>query len=266
MKKGKEELLTLLSEPLGLSDDALLYPLSGGAINHSFYLNDEKNEFLVKCFEGEEATNIDRLERFELQAHLAKKKVAPAPLYICPDNGIYVEQWIKQHRSQIPLFFDELHVNALVKSMSLIHKINVNTRVIDLPAEWRNYLESIPSPSSFVIEQVAAVTEKWNKQANEQSSSWVFCHNDLVWAHLCPPTKIILDWEYAGIGNRYFDLLSCAKVNNFNSEQHDLLLSAYAKYNEIAIDDVYQECAIQSEYLQLTYQLWYDAVGLQPKK
>jgi thiamine kinase-like enzyme len=266
LNRDKEELLALLREPLGLSDDALLYPLSGGTINRSFYLNDEKNEFLVKCFEAEEATNIDRLERFELQAHLAKKKVAPAPLYICPHNGVYVEQWIKQHRSQIPLFFDELHVNALVKAMSAIHKININTRVIDLPAEWRNYLESIPSPSSFVIEQVANATEKWNKQSNEHSSSWVFCHNDLVWAHLCLPTKIILDWEYAGIGNRFFDLLSCAKVNNFNSEQHELLLSAYAQYNEIALDDVYQECALQSEYLQLTYQLWYDAVGLQPKK
>lgn len=266
MRNGKEELLAHLQEPLSLSDDALLYPLSGGAINHSFYLNDEKNEFLVKCFEGEEATNIDRLERFELQAHLAKKKVAPTPLYICPDNGVYVEQWIKQHRSQIPLFFDELHINALVKSMSAIHKIKINTRIIDLPVDWRNYLESIPSPSSFIIEQVAATTERWNKQAKEESSSWVFCHNDLVWAHLCPPTKIILDWEYAGIGNRYFDLLSCAKVNNFNTEQHDLLLSAYAQHNGFSIDDVYQECAIQSEYLQLTYQLWYDAVGLKPKK
>jgi thiamine kinase-like enzyme len=258
------ELVSLLIEPLGLSDDAILYPLSGGAINCSFYLNDDSKEFMVKRFQGEQSLGIDRQERFDLQLQLAKKRLAPKPLYLSIEKGIYVEEWVKQHRSQLLLFFDELHINSLASALTRIHKAKIKTSRVDLPREWQQYLTTLANPPSFLIDEVTKATQKWVELTEKSPEDDVFCHNDLSWAHLCIPTKIILDWEYAGIGNRYFDLLSCAKVNGLDAHQHDLLLGAYAKQNNIPINKVYDACSQQASFLELTYRLWYEAVGLQP--
>ena len=255
-----------MEQPLGLTGESMLYALSGGAINKSYYLNDDSNEFLVKQFQGESSLGIDRQERFDLQLQLAKKRLAPRPVYLCLEKGVYVEQWVKQHRSQLLLFFDELHINSLASALTRIHKSKINTQVIDFPREWQQYLSTLDNPCSFLIEEVTKATEKWIASREAFPNDQVFCHNDLAWAHLCIPTKLILDWEYAGIGNRYFDLLSCAKVNDFNADQHDLLLSAYAKQNAIPINEVYDGCSNQAPFLELTYQLWHQAVGIPSKK
>lgn len=256
--------IDILRAPLALRGDAMMYPLSGGAINHSYYLHDDSNEYMVKHFQSEDSLGIDRQERFDLQLQLSKKRLAPKPIYLSAEHGIYVEQWIKQHRSQLLLFFDELHINALAAALTRIHQSNVKAKSVDLPNEWQRYLLSLPDPSSFLIEQVTTLTEQWIECNENYPADVVFCHNDLAWAHLCGPTKIVLDWEYAGLGNRYFDLLSCAKVNGFKSKQHDELFNAYSKLNEIPINDVYEGCQRQANFIELTYQLWYQAIGISP--
>jgi thiamine kinase-like enzyme len=217
---------------------------------------------MVKCFEAEQSLCIDRQERFDLQTQLAKKRLAPKPLYLSAENGIYVEEWVKQHRSQLLLFFDELHINSLASALTRIHKVKIKTSRVNLPREWQQYLTALSNPSSFLIDEVTRTAEKWIEITESAPQDDVFCHNDLHWSHLCMPTKTILDWEYAGIGNRYFDILSCAKVNHLDANQHDLLLSAYAKQNNIPINEVYDACSQQASFLELTYRLWYEAVGL----
>jgi len=207
---------------------------------------------------------IDRQERFDLQLQLSKKRLAPLPIYLSSDSGIYVEQWVKQHRSQLLLFFDELHINSLATALTRIHKCKVSSKLVDLPREWQQYLMTLSNPPSFLVEKVTQETQKWIANIESSPNDLVFCHNDLFWAHLCLPTKLILDWEYAGKGNRYFDILSCAKVNGLDAQQHDLLLSAYAKTNDIPINEMYDGCARQASFIELTYQLWYQAVGIQP--
>ncbi|MFM8527288.1 MAG: phosphotransferase, partial [bacterium] len=58
----------------------------------------------------------------------------------------------------------------------------------------------------------------------------VFTHNDLLPANLIRSSDgalHLLDWDYAGMGNRFFDLANFA-INAELSETHrDLLLSSY---------------------------------------
>jgi thiamine kinase-like enzyme len=260
-----DKLINLLKAPLGLSDSAIVSPLSGGAINRSYYLNDAFNEFMVKEFQGESSLRIDRQERFDLQLTLSNSGLAPKPIYLSSDTGIYVEEWIKQRRSEMLLIFDERHINSLAWALTRVHKNRVKTKPLDLPADWLQYLTALQSPSSHLVEEVTKQTQRWKMIAGSAPDDQVFCHNDLVWAHLCVPSNIILDWEYAGVGNRYFDILSCAKVNGFNTQQCDLLLTAYAMKNNISINEVNEGCLQQTRFVELTYQLWHQAVGITSK-
>jgi len=60
------------------------------------------------------------------------------------------------------------------------------------------------------------------------------CHNDLLTANLIRDHAggldgrlLLVDWEYAGMGDRYFDLGNLSVNNDFDDRANHLLLSAY---------------------------------------
>src|SRR5262249_11551736 len=55
------------------------------------------------------------------------------------------------------------------------------------------------------------------------------CHNDLLPGNLVDDGVAvrIIDWEYAGMGDRFFDLGNLAANNLFEEEQDQLLLAIY---------------------------------------
>ncbi len=55
------------------------------------------------------------------------------------------------------------------------------------------------------------------------------CHNDLLAANFirCDGSFCIVDWEYAGMGDRYFDLGNFAVNNELDSAGEEVLLDAY---------------------------------------
>lgn len=259
------ELISLLKAPLGLTSCAMISKLSGGTINRCYYVKDNNKEFMIKYFEGDDSLSIDRKECFDLQLELFEKGMAAKPLYLSFEQDIYAEQWIKLDRSHVLLSIENEHIDAMAKALSRIHCTVVSAKEINLPKDWQHYLRSSPSPSNLLIERVKKATEEWIIYKEEATNSQVFCHNDLSWGHLCLPTKLILDWEYAGLGNRYFDILSCARINKLNPQQHERLLAQYAKLNELLIETVYEGCSKQADFLELTYQLWQQALGVNSK-
>jgi thiamine kinase-like enzyme len=55
------------------------------------------------------------------------------------------------------------------------------------------------------------------------------CHNDLLAANFirCSDDFCIVDWEYAGMGDRYFDLGNFAVNNGLDAAAEEVLLDAY---------------------------------------
>ena len=55
------------------------------------------------------------------------------------------------------------------------------------------------------------------------------CHNDLLAGNLIQAGDqlLLVDWEYAGLGHRYFDLGNLAVNNDFDERAERLLLEAY---------------------------------------
>ena len=54
------------------------------------------------------------------------------------------------------------------------------------------------------------------------------CHNDLLNANFLDDGEIrIVDWEYAGMGDRFFDLANLSVNHDFGVDEDRLLLAAY---------------------------------------
>ena len=65
--------------------------------------------------------------------------------------------------------------------------------------------------------------------SDDAEHSPVPCHNDLLPANFLSGDEhiVIVDWEYAGMGDRFFDLGNLAVNNEFGDEDEDRLLEAY---------------------------------------
>ena len=54
------------------------------------------------------------------------------------------------------------------------------------------------------------------------------CHNDLLNANFLDDGEIkIVDWEYAGMGDRFFDLANLSVNQEFGAAEDEILLTSY---------------------------------------
>ena len=77
-------------------------------------------------------------------------------------------------------------------------------------------------------------------RAERGSQPLVPCHNDLLNANFLDDGEIrIVDWEYAGMGDRFFDLANFSINHEFGVDEDRALLSAYfGEATDAALSDL----------------------------
>jgi thiamine kinase-like enzyme len=85
----------------------------------------------------------------------------------------------------------------------------------------------VPGPFGDLLEGTRRIQTAIDPAHPEHSP--VPCHNDLLPANLIHDGEAIriVDWEYAGMGNRYFDLGNLSVNNQFNEAGDEWLLECY---------------------------------------
>jgi thiamine kinase-like enzyme len=83
----------------------------------------------------------------------------------------------------------------------------------------------MPLPPGF--DEVSAAAARISAALGRRTSAP--CHNDLLTANFMHDAERlrILDWEYAGQGDPYFDLANLASNNEFGDADEERLLAAY---------------------------------------
>ncbi|MFQ5421329.1 MAG: phosphotransferase, partial [Anaerolineae bacterium] len=91
---------------------------------------------------------------------------------------------------------------------------------VEFPAQFGRWLDRMA--------EIETVTSTGSVQA-VTSAPPAFCHNDLLNGNFLRENGRIylLDWEYAGMGDVYFDLANLAAHHEFDGEQERWLLTNY---------------------------------------
>jgi thiamine kinase-like enzyme len=202
----------LIGEPIGDPE-----PLDGGITNRNFRVRTEQGDFVVRLFGPKtSALGIDRdAERAATEA-AAQAGVGP----------------------EVVAFTDELLVTAFIDGEPM-----PQVRIEETAAALRAVHAGRELPSTF---SGVAVAEEYARRAGRRPSELdvgrkieaalhgaehapVPCHNDLLNANLIWDGSgvRIVDWEYAGMGDRYFDLGNLSINNGFTEEDDERLLTAY---------------------------------------
>jgi len=92
---------------------------------------------------------------------------------------------------------------------------------------------------------------------SDQQSLRCLCHNDVHHMNIIDDDARwwLLDWEYAGVGDPYFDLASVCCYHGFDESQQQSLLDAYMPSESINTDRLIRMCWL-FEYIK---ELWFEA-------
>ncbi|MBU2978041.1 phosphotransferase [Alteromonas sp. C1M14] len=248
-------ILDALRKPLALSASAKCVRIGGGKVNHVFRLTDGQRQFAVKDLGEDDFTGIDRAEQLRLQRRLAEQGIAPAPCWLNDGQTLWVEKWVEGIGSDSPALPE---LPALAQALATVHKQNVDAKPLCLANRWRHYIAKAQLSCRHPLVKEAEALMVKHKLNDKNNPQWVLCHNDLSYGHLVDPIQpMIVDWEYAARGNRFFDVVACAQINGLNGSQSQQLCALYADKANLQYENVVNGFHEQEPVVTLTAELWY---------
>lgn len=214
-------------------DDIQTSVLGGGLTNENVRVDVAGESFVLRLAGARtELLGIDRQQEYLAQVAAAQIGVAPEVVDLIEPEGYLVSRFVNGRSPTIP----EMQHSSMVEQVA-----SLLIRVHALPA--------IPAtfPIFRIIEQYTAVAkqhnvtfpprfENWMERVggietavNQTPSTPALCHNDLLSGNFLMGNGRLwlLDWEYAGMGDIYFDLANLAAHHEFNTEQEQCLLKSY---------------------------------------
>ena len=204
--------------------------LSGGITNHNFKVEVDGEAFVLRMGGAQtDLLGIDRRMEREATHRAWEVGIAPHVVGFAEPEGWLVTRFIHGR----PISLEEMHqprtIHRVAAALRRFHDsppisgvFDSHVVVADYAREARQHGVVIPD----AYERALEMSERIRSERGDQSP--VPCHNDLLNANFLDDGNIkIVDWEYAGMGDRFFDLANLSVNNEFSSANDRDLLGAY---------------------------------------
>jgi len=167
-----------------------------GYSNQSYLLITDTQHYIVRKFSP---SDIDRVQEYQIQARAHQAGIAPKPIALDTKRGIMLSKFVQGS-----------------------HKKVLTAQQLAQLAETLTILHSLPYSGTQVPYRVDS--------SGIQCFAYdpVLCHNDLNPQNILWDTHpILIDWEYAGLNDRYFDLAAVIAEFTLSATDANRLLQHY---------------------------------------
>jgi len=217
-----------------LQQDAVITELTGGITNKNFKITSDGESFVLRLGGNEtKYLGIDREVEYECSRLAAQIGVAPEPIAFIAPEGFILARFISGKGISAEEIGLEGNIRRVVESMRAYHALE------SFPGSFSPFRvaeEYARTAHSFGVK--LPVKMDWYLEKSREIETALYgreplalrpCHNDLLNGNFIDDgARIrILDWEYAGMGDIFFDLGNFAIQHEFNDEQDEFLLRAY---------------------------------------
>jgi thiamine kinase len=233
--------------------------ISGGLTNRSFLIGTEKQHYVVRLNAANSASlGLDRVNEQKVQALASEAGLSPAVLHCDVRKGWLITQYISgksllEYNQWTP---EDIH--RFAELLKTIHSLPP----ISAPLDWEDkahfYLQALPADTADVFKKIHAQARRMHgyfRRAREQCVQQTLCHNDLLVQNFLVDDKgglWVIDWEYAAVGDPYFDLAALSQ--GFSQDQTALLLEAYQGERATSHRSRLADMQVIYRYIEL---LWY---------
>ncbi len=209
-------------------------PLAGGITNLNYQIDADGKSYVLRITgEGTEFLGIRR--EIEYAANLAAGKlgVAPEVEYFIEPEGYLVTRFVDGKKIPPEEMVKPENIRRVAAKLRTFHvhapplaaEFNVFRRIEMLTAASRQHNCKFPSDFDWIQLQVEQVEAALRRDPYTPTP----CHDDLLNLNFLDEhgEVRILDWEYAGMGDIFFDLSNFSHHHALNDEQIHILLQAY---------------------------------------
>jgi len=185
--------------------DSCNYLEQQGYCNENYVIVSEGQKYIARKFLR---TDIDRNFEYKVQQLAFEKNITAEPLVFNKENGFMIFEFLEGvHKRQLNK--DELQRLAYI--LQNLHNIQVNR-----------------APIVLHIENKSDEVEKAFEHILNYPKEHTLCHNDLNPQNIFFGDEVkLIDWEYAGVNDRYFDLASVCIEFDLNQEEEEYFLRSY---------------------------------------
>lgn len=193
-----------------------------GICNTIYKLQTSKQNYLIREFKQTSHTLFNREKEFLIHQKVYEKNIG-AKAHILQKDEFMVCDYLKgKHKTHLNI--KELKI--LAKALKKLHSIKIDENPYDLKKDFISYKKQLKDKSSItLIKESLDTLHELKAFAYEP----VLCHHDLNQFNvLFHKDKVrFIDWEFACINDRFFDLASLCIEFKLNYTQEKILLRSY---------------------------------------
>lgn len=182
-----------------LLEPTIKHTLPGGLSNNALVVASGEREFVVRLDgQSPERLGLSRAAEWRAHRNAAAQSLAPLPVYFNPELGVLITEYCQQDAHSLD---DAAGLEALAALLRKIHKlpaVKFRLRPLDRATHYLGLLGQHNLSRDF--------TDACARLRDAATSC--LCHNDLLRENRlqCQQRLIAIDWEYAAMGDPWFDL------------------------------------------------------------
>ena len=204
-----------------------------GFNNISYLLKTAKKSYIIRVFKSNESVNVSREFEYKIQKKAHKKGITSKPIFLNEEFMIY-EYTKGIHKSKL----SKIELKNLVSKIKTFHKFKTDEKPYDLKKDLENYSKKLSSQKSKkLINKSLKSIKKLEKYKYEP----VLSHHDLNPKNIIfdKNSLKIIDWEYAGVNDRFFDLACVCVEFKLTKDEEKIVFHNYfrssKKYHQIKL-------------------------------
>jgi thiamine kinase len=217
---------------VGASEVLSVERIKHGLTNETWLVRTRADAVVVRISNPrEQPLQIDRASEAAILAAVAAAGIGADVLACDPNRRILVTRYLGA-----PWTRDDAVQPANIRRMAaLLHELHglavpAGAREVDLAGSVDGYLATLAAQAkqSDLIAPARRERAHAIAQTLRMDAEPCLCHNDVHHLNVIEAGELrLIDWEYAGIGARWFDLASVCVYHGYDEAQRDLLLGAY---------------------------------------
>ena len=232
--------------------------LSDGPTNASYLLEQAGAQYVLRL-DKPDATKLglNRSNEKLVCTAVADASLAPEPLYFDPVAGIYLRRYLPG-RSWVDSDLDNPgNLERLAHLLGTLHRLPPAGAVFDPLAAATRYAAQLGSEESRSILYRA---EELMQQITAESMAPALCHNDLVCQNILEGEQLMLiDWEYAGVGDPFFDFAVVVQHHGLGEKSAHGFLDTYLARPALARE--IERLELQCDFYACLLELWEMAIS-----
>jgi len=230
--------------------------LAGGPTSNSYLVKRGSDQFVFRLdTDVAVALGLDRVAEVEILKFISKTALGPSPEFAAPDLGVLITRYLKGRAWCDADLHDAGKIQKLARLIQRLHALKPEGQPFDLHAKIKNYGSIIATVEG---RELADDAQRKLRKLEINSATPCLCHNDLISANIIEGQGLaLIDWEYAAIGDPYFDLATIAEHHHFNQGEEETYLNSY--FDQVLAENKSRLSRYRVLYRQLLL-LWSAAV------